>query len=273
MSYTVSKEENPKYVISWGCGVQSTTLCVMSALGDIKKADYIITADTGWERSVTYQVRDWYINWLNKRGMNIYIVQEGNILADNKDHSDLPLWYKKNKAPLQRQCTAHYKITPIRRKVRELMGLRQDNKGRTKKDSAIMMLGISMDESQRMSDSNRAWVKNDYPLIDLKMSRADCINYLKEKGLPVPPKSACIGCPYTGADRWLELKTKYPEEFLQAVEFDRSIRRPQERMLKRGFTEDLFVWKKCVPLDEEDFEKYVNENSLSDLCDSGYCWI
>lgn len=273
MSYNLSEEKNPKYFISWGCGVQSTTLCVMSALGDIKKIDYVITADTGWERSVTYQVRDWYIHWLQEHNISVHIVQEGNILTDVGDHSDLPLWYGKNKAPLQRQCTAHYKIVPIRRKMRELMGLRTDNKGRTKKNSAILYMGISLDEAQRMADSNRTWIKNEYPLIDLKMTRQDCIQYLKDKGLPVPPKSACIGCPYTGADRWLELKNKYPEEFQQAVAFDESIRIPKERMLSRGFTEKLYVWKKCIPLAEENFEQYVQENALADLCDSGYCWI
>lgn len=105
------------------------------------------------------------------------------------------------------------------------------------------------------------------------MSRADCIRFLGEHDLPIPPKSACIGCPYTGADRWLELKTTSPDEFQQAVEFDRSIRRPPQRMLLRGFTEDLYLWKHKQPLDEVDFEKYIKENPLSDVCDSGYCFI
>jgi len=73
MGYVLTEEKNPKHFISWGCGVQSTTLCVMSALGDIKKVDHIITADTGWERSVTYNIRDWYIDWLRKHGLSVHI--------------------------------------------------------------------------------------------------------------------------------------------------------------------------------------------------------
>ena len=39
--------------ISWGGGVQSTTMAVMSALGDLEPVDAVIFADTGWEREAT----------------------------------------------------------------------------------------------------------------------------------------------------------------------------------------------------------------------------
>lgn len=269
--YKLTECKDPKYFISWGCGVQSTALSVMSALGKIKKVDAIITADTGWERQITYEIRNWYLEWLKDK-IPTYIVSNGNIQTDaNKDHSDLPLWYGKQGAPLRRQCTAYYKIEPIRRKIRELCGLRADNKGRTRKNTAILYLGISTDEAKRMSDSNRTWIKNEYPLIDLGMSRKDCQDYLLGLGLPLPPKSACVCCPFTSTDRWLNLKNTSPNEWADAVEFDEKIRIPPERMLKRGFTENCFLWSKKKPLKELELVEEIDP--LNDVCDSGYCFV
>ncbi|MFQ5814698.1 MAG: hypothetical protein ACE5I2_16090, partial [Anaerolineae bacterium] len=61
-------------VLSWGCGVQSTTLAVMSALGDADPLDVVITADTRWEREATYQARAFYIDWFGERGLRVEIV-------------------------------------------------------------------------------------------------------------------------------------------------------------------------------------------------------
>ena len=52
------------------------------------------------------------------------------------------------------------------------------------------------------------------------MTRKDCVDYLRSHGLPVPPKSACICCPYRSPSEWLAMKREAPEEFAEAVEFD-----------------------------------------------------
>lgn len=61
-------------VLSWGCGVQSTMLAVMSALGDLEPLDVVMTAETHWERKATYEVRNFYIKWLQDRGVRVEIV-------------------------------------------------------------------------------------------------------------------------------------------------------------------------------------------------------
>ena len=63
--------------LSWGVGVQSTTLAVMSALGDLGPLDVVITSDTGWERSATYESRNFYSEWLRDRGVRVEIVSGG----------------------------------------------------------------------------------------------------------------------------------------------------------------------------------------------------
>lgn len=56
-------------VLSWGLGVQSTALAVMSVNGDVEPFDLIVTSDTGWELPNTYQARDFYLEYLSDRGL------------------------------------------------------------------------------------------------------------------------------------------------------------------------------------------------------------
>ena len=70
----------------------------------------------------------------------------------------------------RRQCTDNYKIRPIRRKIREMLGLmkRQRVPAGT---SVELWLGISTDEAIRMKTSRDTWITNRYPLIEAGMSR------------------------------------------------------------------------------------------------------
>jgi hypothetical protein len=68
---------------------------------------------------------------------------------------------------MRRQCTSEYKITPIRRKVRELAGLAR------KRSPAMPVveqwIGIPMDEAVRMTPSFETWRLNRWPLIEQTM--------------------------------------------------------------------------------------------------------
>lgn len=46
-------------VLSLGAGVQSSTLALMSARGDLPRLDYAVFADTGWEPARVYAWLDW----------------------------------------------------------------------------------------------------------------------------------------------------------------------------------------------------------------------
>ena len=270
--YIMKNHPNPKHIISWGLGLQSTALCVMSAFQDygIQKVDYVINSDTMFEHSYSYEIRDFYTDYLTNLGMSVHIVSNGDISKPTV-HNELPLWTETG-APLKRQCTGHYKIKPIRIKTRDLLGLSLSNTGRTKKGSVIMYLGITYDESERVKNSNRQYIINYFPLVDLKLNRNDCVNYLKNKGLPVPNKSCCIHCPYQGIKQWKFVKDNYPNDFKLAVEYDESIRIPTKSMLDRGiYTGNLYIWSRLEPLDNANFNDLID--SSADMCDEGYCFI
>ena len=105
----------------------------------------------------------------------------------------------------RRQCTEHYKIRPIQRKIRELLGLTKGQ--RVPSGTAVeLWLGISTDEAIRMKPSRDRWIQNRYPLIEAGMSRKQCIAWWQARYDRPLERSACIGCPYQSRQRWVETK-------------------------------------------------------------------
>jgi hypothetical protein len=66
---------------------------------------------------------------------------------------------------------------------------------------AEQAIGISIDEVRRAKDADVRYLRNIFPLLDLRMSGEDCIEFLDARGFDDTVKSACIGCPYSGDSR------------------------------------------------------------------------
>ena len=143
-----------------------------------------------------------------------------------------------------RQCTTEYKIRPIQRKTRELMGLKPRQPA---KQPGEMVIGISLDEAMRITVSKVKYLRNVYPLIDARLDRRACIEWLKAHRFREPPKSACTFCPYHGDGMWREMKLNDPDSFAQAVRVDNAVR-DNPRFRHRQF---LHASRK--PLAEVDF--------------------
>lgn len=246
-------------IISIGLGVQSTTLYLMSSIGEIERADYAVFADTGKEFSPTYETLKWLENWQKENnGIEIIVRRKKNLYNDLMNGSSnrfasIPA-YTLNKdktiGMLRRQCTSEYKIQEINKVILDLYGLK---KGQRRLLTDVC-LGITTDEAHRMRDSKEKWKINKYPLIDLRINRNDCVAWLTKKEYPVPEKSACVFCPYQSDFKWKMMKKKYPEDFKSAVEVDKSIR----NSIKKGVKNPIFLHKTAKPLDEVDF----SENQL-----------
>lgn len=218
-------------VISLGAGVQSTTMALMAAHGEITPMpDCAVFADTGWEPKAVYEHLDWLRSG-NVLPFPVHIVSAGNIrealLARGSKRAkrfDAIPTYLRNGAKDgigRRQCTSHYKIEPIQKKCRALLGYLP--RQRIPPNSVEKWLGITVDEIIRVTPSKIKWETKRHPLIEKRMHRSDCIEWLKREGYPQPPKSACIGCPFRSNDGWRSLTT---DEWLQAVEVDEAIRIP-----------------------------------------------
>lgn len=224
--------------LSLGAGVQSSTLALMAEHGEIELADFAVFADTGWEPRAVYQ---WLSRLEKELTYPVIHVSAGDIRAiliarSNQGFSPVP-YFTAGGGMGRRQCTHEYKIAPI---TKELRSRRKEG------EIVQLMIGISLDEVRRMKPSRTKWIEHTWPLIDLGMSRHDCVAWLAEHGYPAPSRSACIGCPYHGDAYWRVLKERSPVEWEDAVYIDHMIR------LGPGMRRKQYMHRSRIPLDEVD---------------------
>jgi hypothetical protein len=227
-------------VLSLGAGVQSSTLLLMAIHGEIE-IDRAIFADTQWEPRATYDWLGGLILAAGHAGIPVDTVTAGNLREDalsaSRRIASMPLHVINQDGTagmIRRQCTKEYKIRPIQRRLREL--------GADRKHPVEMLIGISLDEVQRMRDSRVQYVRHAYPLIDRRMTRHDCERWLERHGYSIPPKSACIGCPFMDDGRWRSMRDQAPAEWADAVDFDRRVRRMTR------IKGEVFLHRSLVPL-------------------------
>lgn len=257
-------------VISLGAGVQSTTMALMAAHGEIgPMPDCAIFADTQWEPQHVYD----HLAWLEKAlPFAVYRVTAGNIRQNASNginitghsYQDIP-WHS-SKGLGRRQCTYKYKIEPIAKKQRDLLGYRP--RQRIPDGSVEVWIGISTDEIPRMKDPRNKWQRNRWPLIEAGMSRQECLKWMRDNGYPTPPKSSCIGCPFKTNAQWREMRDSDPVSWSDAIEVDAAIR--DTRRLRQ------FMHRSLKPLNEVDLstpaERGQVEFGFLQECD-GMCGV
>jgi hypothetical protein len=243
------------HIISLGAGVQSTTMALMAAHGEITPMpDCAIFADTQSEPSYVYEHLCWLMSGVLP--FPVHIVTKGNLGEDigttNKNRrflkSLIPAYVRSNGNPggmLIRECTRDYKIHPIIKKVRELAGLKWRQRA-PKYPIVEQWIGISVDEAVRMKPSGNAWITHRWPLIEKRMRRQDCLQWLERHGYPKPRKSACTFCPYRSDAEWRELPAA---DFASAVAVDQRLRGVNKNFRTKG---EIYLHGSCVPLTEVD---------------------
>jgi hypothetical protein len=204
----------------------------MAAAGQIKPMPKAaIFADTQAEPASVYE----WLNWLEKQlPFPVHRVTYGSLTTRSltkftNRKTGKP--YIKRLIPafiqnadgshglLGRSCTYDHKIIPITRKVRELALIKRGQSTL----GAIQWIGISFDEIHRMKPSRDQWSKHRWPLIEMEMTRRDCVKWMEANGYPKPPRSACVYCPFHSDQEWRRLQTEEPEAFAQAVQYERKL--------------------------------------------------
>ncbi|HDH44777.1 MAG TPA: hypothetical protein ENG66_05235 [Thermococcus sp.] len=194
--------------LSYGGGVNSTALLLL--LTEKGENFEVVFVDTGVEYPETYE----YIEYLKTLGFEITVLKPkvkgkngkfyDNLYEYCYDHKFLPSIYL-------RWCTYRFKLIPIWEYV---------------KKPCIMYIGISYDERHRVLkkgyyDKKAKGIKPVYPLVELKITRYDCLRIIKQHGLKVPGKSGCWICPVQSKKRLLWLRTKHPNLFKKIIELEK----------------------------------------------------
>lgn len=277
--------------LAFGGGVQSTALLLLWANRDPRLGEALarkfgpdawprlaIFADTGDEPEATYGHLWRMAELCEARGLWLDVVHRGKSLSmwlldhtEGAPKSHPPMYLAtKGQGMIRRQCTSDFKIDPINRRLRELLGVKAVRDGR----KVGVLLGISTDEAERADESVVPWIATHHPLLWMGWSRNDCVRYLESQGFPNVPKSACVFCPFRRDAEWARMKAEAPRDFERACAFDDAFREVGVSGLKndrgRGA---LYVHGSLMPLREVNFA-----TPQLDLLDApsectGHCWM
>lgn len=224
--------------------------------------DVAVFADTGDEPAAVYKHLDWLegklpfpVHRVRRAGGSLseHLVTSAKTKAART--AAAPFFTKDPNGMLPRQCSTEFKVRPIERHVRSLLGI---TKGRSPAVPVVeQWLGISWDEAIRMRQARVRYLKNRYPLIEKEMHRYHCLRWMKANGYPEPPKSACVFCPYHSQDQWRKVRA-VPEDWTKAVQFDADIREGS-----RGMVGTVYVHRQLVPLDQVDLSTAEDHGQLN----------
>lgn len=232
----------PYRVFSSGWGVQSVAVLLLQAQVKLAEPyDAFVFANVGEDSenpATLAYYRDVVVPFAAKHGITIverqktYKGQKDTVYqATLRDNRSIPI-------PVvfpgqgfgNRTCTQDFKIEVVRKYTKE-----------TGASHVVMGIGFSTDEAFRRHKRfpgwhDRAWKRDkqgnwkagkklgfwqlyEFPLIDLGLNRLNCAAIIEAAGLPLPPKSACWFCPFTGRAVWIDRKRTEPAIFAAAIRF------------------------------------------------------
>lgn len=233
-------------VLSYGAGTQTFAMLCLIEAGLIEKPDLIIFADTQNELKETYQhIGEIAIPIMNELNIKFVVVSHGNLYKDSI------LAKKTPKPPI---CTDHYKIREINKYLRKTYP----------NEIYEVWIGYTTDEQERFlkSKSQQKYKVNRFPLLELDLSRQNCIDFIIKCGYPVPPKSGCFFCPWQSTIKWIRMKRDNPIMYQAALNLEIN---SNYGKLPFGTTPRLIVLNSQLIMNFED-----NDDMQ---CSTGYCGV
>ena len=264
---------------SFGGGVQSTAALVLAAQGRMDYRTFLfcnVGEDSENPDTLTY-VHEVAMPFAARHGLNLIELQkvrrDGSVdtiyrtMTRPESRSiGIPV-HMSNGAPGRRACTLDFKIRVVDRYLKRRLSRK------TPGVQAVVGLGISFDERLRVRypliDDETPWKMRDYPFVESKIDRGQCIALIQQAGLPVPPKSSCYFCPFHSDRTWQELRDRQPLLFARAVALEQLI---NERRALIG-KDQVFLSRKCKPLPMATSEYVQSSLFEEDICESGYCFV
>ncbi|MFD8985396.1 phosphoadenosine phosphosulfate reductase [Streptomyces sp. NPDC059564] len=257
--------------ISFGGGVQSMGLMVLAAQREIPHRTFLfanVGADSEDPRTLDYVERV-AAPYAQPNGLDLHVLDRitrsgrretlwGRLMRPGSRSLPIPVRMS-NGAPGTRSCTRDFKIAVTGRWLREL--------GARPGTPAEVGIGISLDEIMRASNRHvEPHERISYPLLDLRMRRADCPSVIADEGLELPSKSACWFCPLKSRAGWAELLRDRPVLFERACELEETLTAPRAALDR----DPVYLTRSGRPLAEA-VTAAQDELPFDVGCDSGWC--
>jgi hypothetical protein len=206
-------------VLNYGGGRQTIAACILIAQGKLPKPDRIIIADTGREKTSTWDyLAEVTQPLLGTVGMQVEIAPRSLAYVDLYAHNGdllVPVYTKTGK--LTAFCSTEWKQRVVRRHLRAA-GV---------SGPVVNWIGYAHDEQRRIKrtreDATGPWFRR-FPLVELMLEKTDCQQIIRDAGLPMPPPSSCWMCPNMPNEEWRGVRDNYPDDWRRACELDAQLR-------------------------------------------------
>lgn len=269
--------------ISYGGGVQSSALCVLATQGKlddivggpIDAALFANVGDDSEEPRTLEFVRHIMTPWAAERGLPIHELHRikrdgsvetlwGRLMKEGSRSLPIPVRMS-NGAPGRRSCTFDFKIAVVGRWLKA--------NGASKDDPATVCIGISTDEFQRANaKKTEPYERPVYPLLELGLDRSDCVEIIRQAGLPVPPKSSCFFCPFHRPLMWSEMRRDNPELFARSQLLEDTLNDRRAMLGKDPVWLTRFNKRLSDAIAEAQQPLWTDGEFNDGQCDEGYCW-
>lgn len=237
----------PLKILSYGAGMQSTALALMacanaSAVRDEREHPYplvpiydlVIFCDLGFEppwverqaefvRKACENAGIWY------KTLDTPLYQDLMRDFGNKRVVSIPWWTLRDdghKSRMPRNCTIDYKVQEISKFVRwEVLEYRKGQILRDEdKKAHEMHMGFGYEEIRRCKENPNPMFVNRFPLVDMKLVRADNYAYIRDVWGFDTKASACAFCPFHRNYFFQHLRQNEPAAYGQLVRVDELLR-------------------------------------------------
>lgn len=242
-------------ILSFGAGQDSTAILYRIILDKdfwdqyVKGKLIVLMADTGNEHPATYTHVQFIRTFCKSHDIEFYLITStqgyhpknwDSLQANFQAHNTVM------SVAFQKTCTDNLKIKPLYNFLdhyiaRHYYSYNEPNRPKGKRyikhfckqyGKIHVLLGIAAGEESRIAKPSHevdifgnlivtkaTWMdhclEKVYPLVDLQMDRSACQSYIRSTGLPLPPPSNCMMCPFLSKQEILWLHRNYPEVFYE----------------------------------------------------------
>jgi len=273
-----------KRILSFGAGMQSTALALMSCENAIKGLpihplvpvyDIVVFCDLGMEPPWVMKQVEFTRIACERAGIQFKVL-DAPLYQDFMDNFgerrtiSIPWWTLSedgHKSKMPRNCTIDYKVNVISKYVRwEVLGYRKGQRLRDEdKKAHEMHMGFGYEEQQRCKESPNPMFVNRFPLVDMKLVRADNYAYIRDVWGLETKASACTFCPFHRNYFFQHLKDHQPVEYERLLGVDNLLR---DKNPKPPMDSDLFISRSrkriadLTPEDCDDAERFPYKNQM-----------
>ena len=244
-------------ILSCGAGMQSTALALMSCENaksdkpiypEVPVYDDVVFCDLGFEPPWVMKQVDFISKACEWAGIHFKVI-ESPLYQDFMENFgerrtiSIPWWTIKDdghKSKMPRNCTIDYKVEMISKYVRwELLGYKKGQRLRDEdKKAHEMHMGFSAEEARRCKENPNPMFINKFPLVDMRLTRADNYAYIRDVWGLETKASACTFCPFHKNYFFWHLRENEPEQYAQVVGVDELLR---DKNPRPPMDSDLFI--------------------------------